>query len=191
MEEKVAKEPKLMSRGGISNELREPDYAATACMYDDMTGLVSYYLFEDRLQTAIYYESHKDIRLRRNKIAVLGVNVDNINFFDNPETVIRELAARMKIYLPANYTIARGIRYTFWVMMPNLQSIEEVEMELARFRTLFRTPLKSNERVLTSIGVSLYEGEDVKAKELVEKAIIALQRAQAQGENNMLFYSQN
>jgi GGDEF domain-containing protein len=76
-------------------------------------------------------------------------------------------------------------------MMPNLQSIEEVEMELARFRTLFRTPLKSNERILTSIGVSLYEGEDAKAKELVEKAIIALQRAQAQGENNMLFYSQN
>lgn len=178
-------------RGGISNELREPDYAATSCMYDDMTGLVSYYLFEDRLQTAIYYESHKDIRFKKNKIAVLAVNVDNINFFDSPETVIRELAARMKIYLPANYTVARGIRYTFWVMMPNLQSIEEVEMELARFRTLFRTPLKTNERVLTSIGVSLYDGEETKAKELVEKAIIALQRAQAQGENNMLFYSHN
>lgn len=188
----MTKEPKLqMMRGGISNELREPDYAATACMYDDVTGLVSYYLFEDRLQTAIYYESHKDIRLKRNKIAVLAVNVDNLNFFDSPEAVIRELAARMKIYLPANYTVARGIRYTFWVMMPNLQSIEEVEMELARFRTLFRTPLKSNERILTSIGVSLYEGEDAKAKELVEKAIIALQRAQVQGENNMLFYSQN
>ena len=78
----MVKETKLENvRGGISNELRDPGYEATSCMYDDMTGLVSYYLFEDRLQTAIYYESHKDIRFKKNKIAVLAVNVDYIIFF--------------------------------------------------------------------------------------------------------------
>jgi hypothetical protein len=37
----------------------------------------------------------------------------------------------------------------------------------------------------------MYMGQDIKAKNLVEEAIIALQRAQTQGENNLLFYSRN
>lgn len=96
-------------RRGISNELRDPDEKVTSCMYDDLTGLVSYYLFEDRLQTAINNESHRDIRLKRNKIIVLGINVDNYNFFDSPDGIIKEMAERMLMYLPANYTVARGI----------------------------------------------------------------------------------
>lgn len=176
-------------RPGVSNELREPAYEQTACMYDNKTGLVSFYLFEDRLQTAINYESHKDIRVKRGKIVVLGINIDNIMYFENAGSVIREMAARMKIYLPANYTVARGIRYTFWVMMTNVNTMEEINLELSKIRTIFRTPLQNNERILTSMGASLYAGQDVKAKDLVEEAIIALQRAQSQGENNMLFYS--
>ncbi|MBQ8784436.1 MAG: diguanylate cyclase [Alphaproteobacteria bacterium] len=178
-------------RRGISNELRDPDEKITSCMYDDLTGLVSYYLFEDRLQTAINNESHKDIRLKRNKIVVLGINVDNYNFFDSPDGIIKEMAERMLMYLPANYTIARGIRYTFWIMMPNLNSQEEIELELSKIRTIFRTPTKKGDKVLTSMGVSVYIGQDIKAKNLVEEAIIALQRAQYQGENNLLFYSRN
>lgn len=180
-----------MVRQGISNELREPRHEDTACMYDESSGLVSFYLFEDRLQTAINYESHKDIRVKRNKIVIVGVNIDNLNFFDSPHDVIREISARLKIYLPSNYTAARGIRYTFWIMMPRINTMDEIDIELMRLRTIFRTPLQHNERLITSMGVSLYEGQENKAKELIEKAIIALQRAQEQGENNMLFYSHN
>ena len=187
--EKETKTQKV--RSGISNELRTPEREDVACMYDDASGLVSFYLFEDRLQTAIYYESHKDVRVKRNKIVVAGINIDNLNFFDSPNDVIREISARLKIYLPANYTAARGIRYTFWIMMPRVNTMDEIDIELMRLRTIFRTPLQHNERLVSSIGVSLYEGEETKAKELIEKAIIALQRAQEQGENNMLFYSQN
>ncbi|MDO4183647.1 MAG: diguanylate cyclase [Rhodospirillales bacterium] len=178
-------------RGAVTNELRKPRREDTACMYDDESGLVSYYLFEDRLQTAINYESHKDVRVKRDKIVVLGINVENLNLFDSPESIIREIAVRMKIYLPSNYTLARGIRYTFWLMMPRLNTGEEIDLELARVRTIFRTPLKNNERLVTSMGASIYDGEDTKAKSLVEKAIIALQRAQSQGENNLMFYSGN
>ena len=153
-------------RRGISNELRDPDEKVTSCMYDDLTGLVNYYLFEDRLQTAINNENHKDVRFKRNKIVVLGINIDN-------------------------YTVARGIRYTFWIMMTNLNSQEEIELELSKIRTIFRTQTQNGEKVITSMGVSMYIGQDIKAKNLVEEAIIALQRAQTQGENNLLFYSRN
>ena len=44
---------------------------------------------------------------------------------------------------------------------------------------------------MTSMGVSLYDGQETKAKTLVEEAIVALQRAQAQGENNLLFFNYN
>ncbi len=178
-------------RRGISNELRDPDEKVTSCMYDDLTGLVNYYLFEDRLQTAINNENHKDVRFKRNKIVVLGINIDNYNFFDSPDGIIKEMAERMLMYLPANYTVARGIRYTFWIMMTNLNSQEEIELELSKIRTIFRTQTQNGEKVITSMGVSMYIGQDIKAKNLVEEAIIALQRAQTQGENNLLFYSRN
>lgn len=178
-------------RRGISNELRDPDYHVTSCMFDGQTGLPSYYLFEDRLQTAVNYESYKDIRLRRNKIVVLGINIDNLEYFESPESVLQEMATRMKIYLPVHYTVARGIRYTFWVMMTNLNGQEEIDLELSKVRTMFKMPLKNNERVLYSMGVSLYDGQEVRAKTLVEEAIVAIQRAQAQGENNLAFFSHN
>ena len=50
---------------------------------------------------------------------------------------------------------------------------------------------KNGEKVMTSMGVSLYDGQETKAKTLVEEAIVALQRAQAQGENNLLFFNYN
>lgn len=178
-------------RRGITNELRDPDYHVTACMFDAQTGLPSYYLFEDRLQTTINYENYKDIRLKRNKIAVLGINIDNFNLLAEPESVLREMTVRMKMYLPANYTIARGIRYSFWVMIAGLSGQEDIDVELSKIRTIFRQPLKNGEKVMTSMGVSLYDGQETKAKTLVEEAIVALQRAQAQGENNLLFFNYN
>lgn len=191
-EAKLEQEYKYGSvRRGISNELRDPDYHVTSCMFDGQTGLPSYYLFEDRLQTAINYESYKDIRLRRNKIVVLGVNIDNFNYLENPESVLQEMATRLKIYLPVHYTIARGIRYSFWIMMTNLNGQEDIEVELSKVRAVFKMPLKNGERILYSMGVSLYLGQEIKAKVLVEEAIVALQRAQAQGENNLQFYSHN
>ena len=142
-------------------------------------------------KTAINNENHKDVRFKRNKIVVLGINIDNYNFFDSPDGIIKEMAERMLMYLPANYTVARGIRYTFWIMMTNLNSQEEIELELSKIRTIFRTQTQNGEKVITSMGVSMYIGQDIKAKNLVEEAIIALQRAQTQGENNLLFYSRN
>ena len=76
-------------------------------------------------------------------------------------------------------------------MMTNLNSQEEIELELSKIRTIFRTQTQNGEKVITSMGVSMYIGQDIKAKNLVEEAIIALQRAQTQGENNLLFYSRN
>ncbi len=191
-EAKLEQEYKYGSvRRGISNELRDPDYHVTSCMFDDKTGLPSYYLFEDRLQTTINYENYKDVRLRRNKIVVLGINIDNLNYFDNPDSVLLEMATRMKIYMPLHYMIARGIRYSFWVMMTNLNGREETDVELSKIRSMFKMPLKNGERALYSMGVSIYAGQEVKAKALVEEAIVALQRAQAEGENNLLFYNYN
>ena len=47
-------------------------------MFDRLTGLPSFHLFEDRLQTALTGELLKDIRMRRFQIAVIGVFVRDL-----------------------------------------------------------------------------------------------------------------
>ena len=51
--------------------------ASVMSMYDQLTGLPNFYLFEDRVQVLVNYENYKDVRQKKNMIAVAGVAIDN------------------------------------------------------------------------------------------------------------------
>ena len=57
----------------IDADVLKDDYPE--CMYDRLTGLPSFNLFEDRLQVALTNEKAKNLRLRRLKIAVVGIDL--------------------------------------------------------------------------------------------------------------------
>lgn len=176
----------------IKNQYREAD-----CMFDSLTALPSFDLFEDRLQTAINGEISKDLRLKRAKIAVVGLFLDNLSMFDEREVrrmLLRKTGEKLVSALPENFTVARGINYHFWVMMPNMPGDKEIALEVQKIQSAAMQPIVADYaeyRLLCSIGVSVFSGKGATAKQLVEEAIMALQKAQSDGENNIEFFAAN
>ena len=71
------RESRLLQRRGYGYT-KPDDYPS--CMYDEETGLPSFNLFEDRLKMALINERVKDQRMRKLKIAVVGIYIDLADF---------------------------------------------------------------------------------------------------------------
>ena len=164
------------------------------CMYDGLTGLPSFNLFEDRLQVALTNEKAKNLRLRRLKIAVVGIKIENLASFAEGsarDDVIRQTARELVELLPENYTVARGINYQFWLMMPYLESREDGKVIIEKIKSTLAKPLSAAGGVYhrsCKMGAVLYEHNPADSvNTLVGKAIFALQRAEENGKSVVYF----
>lgn len=164
------------------------------CMYDRLTGLPSFNLFEDRLQVALTNEKAKNLRLRRLKIAVVGIKIENLASFAEGsarDDVIRKTARELVELLPENYTVARGINYQFWLMMPYLESREDGKVIIEKIKSTLAKPLSAAGGVYhrsCKMGAVLYEHNPADSvNTLVGKAIFALQRAEENGKGVVYF----
>lgn len=164
------------------------------CMYDRLTGLPSFNLFEDRLQVALTNEKAKNLRLRRLKIAVVGIKIENLASFAEGsarDDVIRQTARELVELLPENYTVARGINYQFWLMMPYLESREDGKVIIEKIKSTLAKPLSAAGGVYhrsCKMGAVLYEHNPADSvNTLVGKAIFALQRAEENGKSVVYF----
>ncbi len=165
-------------------------------MYDKDTGLPSFNLFEDRLKMALLNEQVKDQRMRKLKIAVAGIYIENLSDLAD-ETLHREVrrqtAALLTEVLPANYTVACGINYPFWVMMPYLSTAVDAEVWVNKIQmALGRKILAGGQefRLKCRIGVSLFEhdAEDT-VTTMVGKAIAALHKA-VSGRREVVYFAE-
>ena len=156
-------------------------------LYDEVTGLPSFYLFEDRVQMAINYENYKDVRLRKNIVAAIAVSVDNIFVLKElgiSDFVLKKLASKLAFSLKKNYTIARGLAYEFWILMNDVSSTADLDIELRKLNALFAEPIRDNitdHNVSVSIGVSIFPDVAKSAKKLLEQTIKAVKKAQERG----------
>lgn len=165
--------------------MRNEDYPEG--LYDKITGLPSFNLFEDRLQMALINEKVKDARFRRLKIAVVGLKIENLASFsdDTQNIVLKQTADSISQLLPQNYTLARGINYQFWIMMPYLESKEEGRLMIEKIKTLVSRQFQYQNKTFQlncRIGAVLFEhSPEDSVSTLIGKAIYALQQAE---ENN-------
>ncbi len=164
-------------------------------MYDEITGVPSFNLYEDRLQVALTNERVKDLRMRRLKIAVVGIYIEN--FAELPGEKIKRLVLKKNAealigVLPLNYTVARGINYQFWLMMPYLSTKADAEVMIEKVKDALVAKVMDGEteiRLKYKIGVSLYEhSADDTVTTLVGKAIYALQKA-VSGKKEIIYFS--
>lgn len=185
-----------MQKSGMNNMnfgyTKPDDYPE--CMYDRLTGLPSFNLFEDRLQMALTNEKAKNLRLRRLKIAVVGIKIENLASFAEGsarDDVIRQTARELVELLPENYTVARGINYQFWLMMPYLESREDGKVIIEKIKSTLAKPLSAAGGVYhrsCKMGAVLYEHNPADSvNTLVGKAIFALQRAEENGKGVVYF----
>lgn len=172
----------------IGNRVREnAPTAKMSSLYDEVTALPNFYLFEDRVQMAVNNENYKDVRLARNMIAVAAISIDNIEVFKKlnmEEFALKKLASSLVLNLNKRYTIARGLKYPFWVLMDDVNSEQALDVELARIRSILDDGVQDNftsHEVRSSIGVSIFPQPAHSGKKLIEQTISALQEAIEEG----------
>lgn len=153
-------------------------------LYDDLTGLPNFFLFEDRVQMAVNNENYKDARLPKDLIAVMAVSIENMDSFRKmhlEDFVFKKLVNTLVLSLKKNYTVARGLKYPLWILMPDLANGYELDLELKKLRSLFKEGVSDNfttHELHVNIGVSVFPNPARSAKKLIEQAIAALKAAQ-------------
>ncbi|MDY4841803.1 MAG: PAS domain-containing protein [Alphaproteobacteria bacterium] len=172
---------------GAGIQERSAEKPAVLNLYDEVTGLPSFYLFEDRVQMAINYENYKDSRLRKNMVAVIAVSIDNIFVLRQQgiaDFVLKKLASKLVLSLKKNYTVARGMAYEFWIMMNDISSMGDLDLEMRKLNAIFMEGVSDNiteHNVNTSIGVSIFPTVAKSAKKLLEQTIKATKKSQEKG----------
>ena len=172
---------------GAGIQERSAEKPAVLNLYDEVTGLPSFYLFEDRVQMAINYENYKDSRLRKNMVAVIAVSIDNIFVLRQQgiaDFILKKLASKLVLSLKKNYTVARGMAYEFWIMMNDISSMGDLDLEMRKLNAIFMEGVSDNiteHNVNTSIGVSIFPTVAKSAKKLLEQTIKATKKSQEKG----------
>ena len=163
-------------------------------LYDDLTGLPNFYLLEDRVQMAVNAENYKDIRQKKNMIALAGVSVDNMKAFKNmgiDDLILRKLSERLVLSLKKTFTVASGLKYQFWVLIPNVDNMENLDVEIKRIKAAFDEPVADNfteHHIDASIGVSIFPEPATSAKKLIEQVILSIQKAQRDGGRRVVVF---
>lgn len=172
---------------GKAVQERMTEKTAALNLYDEVTGLPSFYLFEDRVQMAINYENYKDSRLRKNMVAVIAVSIDNIFVLRQQgiaDFVLKKLASKLVLSLKKNYTVARGMAYEFWILMNDISSMGDLDLELRKLNAIFMEGISDNittHDINTSVGVSIFPTVAKSAKKLLEQTIKATKKSQEKG----------
>lgn len=177
----------------IGNRLGGKSVGALS-MYDQLTGLPNFYLFEDRVQVIVNYENYKDVRQKKNFIAVVGIALDNFNelkAIGMNDLILHKLAEKLMLTLRKTYSVGRGLKYHFWILLPDIFDEETLKLELDKIQALFQEPIADNftvHHISASIGVSVFPEPATSAKKLIEQAILSIQKAQKEGGNRMQIF---
>lgn len=162
---------------------RKLKYNPGAGLYDAITGLPNFYLFEDRLQIAVNNEKFKDVRQKKNMMAVLGVSIDNLDYLKEVnmvDFVFKKLASKLVFRLKKTYTIARGLKYPFWILINDFNNEHDLEVEVEKIKAIFDEPVAGNYmdyNISTSFGYSVYPNNTKTSNKLVELAVEAIKTA--------------
>lgn len=186
----------------IGNQLKKDNDAKVgiggngANLYDQVTGLPSFYLFEDRVRVAVNQETYKDVADKKNMIAVLAISIDNIFSLKQlgmAEFVLKKMASKLVFSLKKNYTVARGIKSQFWILMNDLQDVSDLDVELHKIKAILDEGVEDNfthHEVSSSMGVSVFPVVARSGKKLIDQAIVAVKNAQNSG-GGISFYSED
>ena len=184
----------------ISERKQAQAQIAHLAFHDQLTGLPNRLLFLDRLEQAVA-AARRDRRCG----AIMFVDLDQFKHINDihghglGDSVLREVANRLKFFLRQTDTVARFGGDEFVVLLPDLAAEPEGAATLAlsvgeKIRVAMETPLcvdGHEHTATTSIGVTLFpkHGEDV--DDLIREADIAMYRAKEAGRNAMVFFEQN
>ena len=164
-------------------------------LYDEVTGLPNFFLFEDRVQVAIINENIKDNPEDVSVIAVVALNVDNIESFRKmhiDDVVLNRLANNLVLNLPKTTTVSVGLKYNFWIMLKQ-KNKEEMFDNINRILEVLTDGVSDNftkHQLMFSMGISYFPQKVRSSKKLMEQAIKALEMNQKNHKNRYEIYDE-
>ncbi len=164
-------------------------------LYDEVTGLPNFFLFEDRVQVAIVNENAKENIKDVCSIAVMALNIDNIDVFKRmhiDDVILNKLADNLILSLPKTATVSVGLKYSFWIML-KARSEEELRNFVNRILEVLKEGVSDNftkHELLFSMGISCFPQKSRSSKKLMEQAIKALENNQKNHKNLFEFFEE-
>ena len=155
--------------------------------HDSLTELPNRTLFSDRLSTAL-----ATCKRKNTKLAILFVDLDNLKTINDVnghtagDAVLVEVAKRMKQCLRESDTIARIGGDEFTVLLPDVDTEENVLKVAEKIRTALIAPVAvdgSSLNTSASIGVAIYPSHGQNASDLMNNADAAMYAAKTKGRN--------
>src|SRR5258706_8070252 len=167
------------------------DYVA---YYDTLTGLANRALFHERLEQRVMNTSEPG-----GKLALVLLDIERFKTINDTlcrqagDALLKDVAARMLAYAADVGRLARIDADHFAVMVPEVQSGEELARLIEqRVREVFGPPFRiagAELRVSAKFGIAIFPSDGADADTLVRNAEAALKKAKASGER-YLFYTQ-
>jgi diguanylate cyclase (GGDEF)-like protein len=161
--------------------------------HDELTGLPSRVVFEERLNMALAHA-----RRSQTTVAVMFLDLDRFKLVNDSlghaegNRLLREAARRVRRALREGDTAARFGGDEFALLCPHIGSAEEAVVIAERLLTLFTGPFRLDRRelvVTTSIGIALYPNDGRDGDTLVRHADAAMYRAKDSGRNAYHLFS--
>ncbi|MCU6434289.1 EAL domain-containing protein [Undibacterium sp. Jales W-56] len=195
------------SRGDVSNYIgsftdisRHKNYEAeirNLAFYDPLTQLPNRRLLMDRLQHLISRSNRSDTHN-----AILFIDLDNFKTLndtrghDAGDILLVETASRLQTCMRESDTVARLGGDEFVVVLEELSSVrDEAIQQTDRIAEKIRQLLNQPYRIMdfehhgsSSIGVCLFQGNDITVKDLFKRADTAMYEAKTSGRNAVRFF---
>jgi diguanylate cyclase (GGDEF)-like protein/PAS domain S-box-containing protein len=181
----------------VARDLREvrqwKERLAFQDTHDMLTALPNRYLVRDRLRQAMV-NARRSGRL----VAVMVVDVDHFKRINDGlghacgDTVLLELAQRLRHSLRETDTLARQSGDEFIVLLPEVGLVQDVVAIAEKLGTCFEAPIAVRDRevyVTASIGISVFPFDEDNDDDLLRKAEVAMYRAKELGRGTYQFYT--
>lgn len=174
----------------LKNHAVEIEYQAT---HDNLTGLPNRYILNDRLQQSINFASRY-----HTKLAVVFVDLDQFKLINDSmghsvgDQLLVSVSKRISNNVRDIDTVVRLGGDEFVILIPNVQTRQDIELSLSRLLNHMSAPLNINDfnfSVTCSMGISVYPDDGRDPDTLLKNADSAMFKAKHTGRNNFQFFT--
>lgn len=179
----------------ITRRIQSEDEIRRLAYYDVLTGLPNRKLLFDRLKQAV-----SQARRSGQALSVLMLDLDGFKEVNDTlghpagDQLLQEVARRLRSTLRQSDTVARIGGDEFVVIQTLIQDADDAAVLCEKIRRELQRPVHLGESVVTvetSIGITVYQGEDVDVDELIRQADLALYEAKSAGKARFSFFDKS